>query len=250
MFDRPLQASEADPSDWRCFRCEREKEFRDVARRQIDAPRKAQLRDNEAKRKDRALAIWDDAQPISPGDPVDLYLRGRQLEPPGGAKEWPSCLRLAKLWHPADRQTHPVMVALVVDVAGMPSAIHRTYVTHDGQKASVRPVKMMLGATAGAAVRLGHGPRVIVAEGIESALAAAAIHRELAPWAALSAGGLEALRIPRDVTRIVCARDRGKAGRKAATVLRQRVLAAELEQRRIIHFAVAHPGGDDDFAQR
>lgn len=249
--DRPLAAAVDDPSSWHCFRCHREEEFKDGERRgRQDNARKLELRDDAEKRKATALELWEQAVPVRTGDPVDLYLRGRQLVPPNDSLTWPDALRLhARLWHPHDRCEHPAMVAQVVSASGMPTAVHRTYLTHDGRKALLRPAKMSLGPIRGCAIRLAPGNRVIVAEGIESALGAAMVHRDLAPWSAISAGGIETLAIPRDLQRIVCARDRGKAGRRAANILRERVEQAEYEQHRLIGYAVYTPAFKaDDFA--
>lgn len=251
--DRSIAARYDDPSDWRCFRCHREQELRDGKRRhRADNARKVALRDEAAKKRAAAIDLLEQCVPVRRGDPVDLYLRARQLVPPGPGDAWPSSLLLhRRLWHPRARAHFAAMVAVVTDVGGMRCAAHRTYLTQDGRKALVRPVKMALGPIRGCAIRLGHGPRIIVAEGIESALAAAAYHADagLAPWSAISAGGIETLAIPREVTRIVVARDRGKAGRNAAIKLRARVRALEIEQQRIIHFQVYCPARDrEDFA--
>ena len=91
------------------------------------------------------------------------------------------------------------MLALVEGGEGF--AIHRTYLTADGVKAAVDPVKMALGAVAGGSVRLICGKRGVlaVAEGIESALSIPALDPRLtgaSVWAALSASGMRSLRLP------------------------------------------------------
>src|SRR5260370_29460011 len=89
----------------------------------------------------------------------------------------------------------PAMVALVTRGAGgAPLAIHRTFLRRNGHgKAPVEPQKMMLGPCGGGAVRLGpDGYRLMVAEGVETALSAMQATGRPA-WASLSTSGLRAL---------------------------------------------------------
>ena len=57
--------------------------------------------------------------------------------------------------------------------------------------------------------------QIVVAEGIETALAAAEL-LGLPAWASLSAAGLRSLRLPRDVRRVTIAADADRVGRAAA----------------------------------
>ena len=76
-------------------------------------------------------------------------------------------------------------------------AVHRTYLRPDGsEKAEVEPDKMALGPVRGGAVRLSAaGSTLAVGEGIETALSVKQA-TALPTWAALSAGGIEALILP------------------------------------------------------
>jgi hypothetical protein len=117
-------------------------------------------------------------------------------------------------------------------------AVHRTYLSRDGHgKAEVDPVKAMLGAAAGGAVRirLGPGP-LMVGEGIESTLSASILYDdpEMAVWAALSASGMSRLNLPRlggfggfgNVRpSLIVAVDGDKAGRLAGHNLAERAHA-------------------------
>jgi hypothetical protein len=89
----------------------------------------------------------------------------------------------------------PTMVAAVQRGADIP-AVHRTYLSEPARKADVEPQKASLGPVKGGAIRLsaGVGP-LVVAEGIETALTLLDDLRDMAPrvWAAVSAGGMEAL---------------------------------------------------------
>jgi hypothetical protein len=85
------------------------------------------------------------------------------------------------------------MVALVTrGTDDTPLAVHRTFLARDGGgKAPVEPTKMMLGPCRGGAVRLSSiGDRLMIAEGIETALSAmqATGHRRWRrPWGGGSA---------------------------------------------------------------
>ena len=83
----------------------------------------------------------------------------------------------------------------------------------------------MLGTTAGGAVRLTEGAgRLVVAEGIETALSLASglIRLPATVWAALSTSGLRGLHLPDLPGRLTIATDGDAAGREAAQVLAAR----------------------------
>lgn len=89
------------------------------------------------------------------------------------------------------------MVALVEHVAEGPVAIHRTWLAIGGSgKAAFREPRRGLGPVKGGAVRLAPaGELLMVGEGVETT--AAAMTATGSPgWAALSAGGIEALILP------------------------------------------------------
>jgi putative DNA primase/helicase len=72
----------------------------------------------------------------------------------------------------------------------------------------------MFGPVSGAAVRLGMlhaGEWLAIAEGIETALAVATACA-LPAWAALSAGGIRALALPREATHVVICADHDGSG--------------------------------------
>lgn len=236
---------------WLCFRCGCQEQFRQgqdlkVLRLQYDAEA---LKGDEARRQRMAADIFENTSGVSDGDFVDRYLLRRGLKKPGAF--WPTCLRKAMLQHPRTKKRYPTMVAQVVDAHGMPLGIHRTFLTEDGRKADVVPNKMMLGPTAGGAVRLGvDSDEIIVAEGIETALAAAA-ELEGVAWASLSTSGMKRLELPRSVERIKIAPDRDSngAGYAAAKSLRTRIKGMQTAQKRRIRVEIIHPPtGRSDFA--
>jgi hypothetical protein len=167
---------------------------------------------DEAKRRDTALAIWQSAMPAN-GTLVEAYLAARGLHLPA-----PPTLRFhAGLKHRSGG-IWPAMVALVTRGSdGTPLAIHRTFVAHDGaKKAPVNPSKMMLGPCRGGAVRLAApGNVLMIGEGIETCLAAMLATGQPA-WAALSTSGLRALDLPNDVREVIVLADGDDPGEAAA----------------------------------
>jgi phage/plasmid primase-like uncharacterized protein len=130
-------------------------------------------------------------------------------------------LPLAK--HPSGVRL-PCMVALLRDIEGRPVAVHRTFLAPGGAgKAKVEPAKMTLGPVRGAAVRLHQaGDRLVIGEGIESALAAAVLLR-MPAWAAVSAGNLrDSLALPASVREVVIAADHDTPGLEAAQAAARR----------------------------
>lgn len=136
-----------------------------------------------------------------------------------------------KLYDGESKQRYSGLVAIVRDRHGVPMpGIHRTFLLHDGTgKAS--PGKKMLGPVIGGAVRLlplGDDGHLGIAEGIETALAAARIF--LVPvWAALSTTGMVQWQWPDGLRKITIFADAGSPGKKAANELRERIIAAGLE---------------------
>ena len=176
------------------------------------------------KRARQALALWREALPIN-GTPAETYLRGRGL-----SLDLPASLRFhPAAWHGATARPLPAMVALVEGCA-LP-AVHRTYLRPDGSgKAAVEPAKAMLGGVQGGAVRLAEAQgRLVVAEGIETALSLACglLPGAMTLWAALSTSGLRGLRLPPKPGELTIATDSDDdgAGRSAGHALAERAHA-------------------------
>ena len=185
----------------------------------VSAPDPAQ--EEAATRKTRrALALWEASEPLS-GSPAEAYLRGRGLycASPQTLRFHPACP------HPNGGRA-PAMLARVDGGAGF--ALHRTFLRAQGREPP-EPRKAMLGAVAGGGVRLASGSEALaVAEGIETALSLSCglLAGELAIWAALSASGMKALRLPPARGRkLILATDGDKPGREAGEALAERALA-------------------------
>jgi hypothetical protein len=118
------------------------------------------------------------------------------------------------------------MVARIREVGGYPIGIHRTYLRPNGSgKADVNPSKMMLGGSAGGAVRLGPNmPVIALAEGIETALSIVMASR-MTCWATLSTSGMKAIALPPPpiAELVVIAADHDEAGLAAADATAERL---------------------------
>lgn len=187
------------------------------------ARREAQNQAEANKRARQAEGLWRESVPVA-GTPAERYLRGpRAITCP-----LPRTLRFhPAVWHGPTARSYPSMVALVEGSDGR--SVHRTYLRPDGSgKADIEPNKMMLGSTAGGAVRLTDGPwPLVVAEGIETALSLACglVDGPMMLWAALSTSGLRGLGLPGQVGQLIVAADPDPAGREAADALAERAYA-------------------------
>ena len=183
------------------------------------AKREAEQLKEAKKRAAQAKAIWSEALPID-GTLAETYLRGRGITCalPKSLRFHPQC------WHGATAKRYPAMVAAVQ--GNRLAAVHRTYLQADGSgKADIEPAKMMLGATAGAAVRLTEAQvALVVSEGVETALSLSSglLSAPAAVWAALSASGMRGLSLPPQAGQLTIASDGDAAGREAASALAAR----------------------------
>jgi hypothetical protein len=184
------------------------------------ARREAEGRAEAKRRAQQAVRLWTEAGPII-GTAAERYLRGRGL-----TCALPPTLRYhPAAWHGPTATRHPAMLALVEGADGF--AIHRTFLRPDGAGKAGLPGgdRLMLGNVLGGAVRLTGGPsRLVVGEGLETALSLSCglLDGPAAIWAALSAAGLRALRLPRQPGRLTIACDGDPPGRDAARALAER----------------------------
>lgn len=207
-YKRSPSLSVHDDGPWQCHRCGR-KGFLEERSTQKRSPSPSAGSDRS--RIEIAVRLFERCRDIHRGDPVDLYLRSRRIVPLLSAW-WPADLRSAQLSHPDGHRTH-AMVAAVRSVSGQIVAVHRTFLTPQGAQYG-NPSKMSLGVVSGGAVRLGDGIEVlVVGEGIETTMRAAAKVEGATGWAAISAGNMRVLQLPRGVRQLWVAPDMDDHGR-------------------------------------
>jgi putative DNA primase/helicase len=156
----------------------------------------------EESKSEAMQTLWRSGRLLNGEDPASLYLRRRGIQP----DVWPIELRwVDRLGYLHDDKTktyHPAMLARFVAADGKQAILHRTYLALDGRgKAGVpSPKKMMPGRIPmGGAVRLGQaGETLGIAEGIETALAAAQLFK-MPVWAATSASMMARWQPPKGV---------------------------------------------------
>ena len=168
-----------------------------------------------------ALGIWKSAKPAT-DTLVQVYLQARGITIP-----IPPTIRYApSLRHGPTALDLPAMVCAVQSPDRRIKGVHRTFLTMDGtRKAQVSAPKMMLGCCAGGAVWLGPaGPKIAIAEGIETALSVQQA-TGLTTWAGLSTSGIRALALPAQVRGVVLCPDGDDAGEQAAQVAARRFVA-------------------------
>jgi len=188
------------------------KSAREILRLRDWAPTKPNttIVSNEDKRA-KAAQVWDMHRPIA-GTVAEIYLENRDL---GGAARlrnigfvskcfwrWWEKVGTGEINSKPEGIKHegsaPALVARLVDLHGTFQAIHRIYLTPEGQKAQMPLPKVALGMQHGSACRLqGEDFRVIFAsEGIEDGAAAALAAPALTVWATPSGPMLGNIQVP------------------------------------------------------
>lgn len=180
-------------------------------------------------------SLWDSCAPIAVDDAAGIYLqtRGCALPPSDDGLRWYPTLRHPSGW------TSPVLVALITDIhCGEPLSLLRTWIDPacPGKKAPLDRPRLLLNdhRKQGSAVRIWPDDTVtnglLIAEGIETALAAA---RGFEPaWSLIDAGNLASFPVLPGIESLTVAVDHDGAGLRAWRALAKRWLAAGLEVRR------------------
>lgn len=174
----------------------------------------------EADKRRYMAELWKGSRPVSEGDPVWKYLTRRCGDIQGVLDD----IRFhPALRHSVDGTTHPAMLAMMGWDGKKFSGIHRTWLTEDGFKAPVDPVRMSF-ATSGP-VRLGPVMECMgIAEGIETAICAG--HRFGLPvWSGICANGIESFQPPQGASSILICGDNDEnfVGQNAAFTLAKRL---------------------------
>jgi len=146
------------------------------------------------------------------GTAVEIYLRSR-----GITGSIPPVLRFLEVCPHRNGRYYPAMVAPIVNVRGEQIAIHKTFLLCDGSGKADLPKneqRETCGPMKGGGIRLAHpclDTRLIVGEGIESTLSAMQMFG-LPAWAAVCAGGIEALDLPAEIREVAIAADNDANG--------------------------------------
>ncbi|MBL8558754.1 MAG: toprim domain-containing protein [Hyphomonadaceae bacterium] len=164
----------------------------------------------------RARAIWSEGVVVE-GTPAHRYLHARRIAHGAASAALAFHSRASAL---DDRRRRPALLAAIEDNAGALQGVQITLLSaHGACKAPVATPRRVVGRLLGGAVRLhAHGATLLVAEGVETALAASQA-LTLPAWAALSAWNLAHFNPPGDIARLVIGADNGDAGAHAAHTL-------------------------------
>jgi putative DNA primase/helicase len=189
--------------------------------------------------------LYKSSEPVEIDTIAARYLRKRGIHGP-----YPKALRsINKIAHKPSGTTQCGILAVFSDADGRPSTIHRTFLTPEGKKADVDPVRMFMPGKVplGGAIRLG-GPAQImgIAEGFETALAASSLF-DLTVWATTSAALLERWQPPETATyiRIFADGDLNFVGQAAAYALAKRLVHESQRDGIKRYIDVMVPGGRD-----
>ena len=193
---------------------------------------------NEAKilAKDHAKSVWGAAIPAE-NTLIETYLTSRNI-----TVACPDSLRFHQNLRHKDSEYFPAMVGEITSsLDNTFQGVHRTFLQRDGSgKAPLKEPKIMLGQASGGVVKLCEATETVaLAEGIETALSVAQM-TENPVWAALSAGNLKSLLLPKHILSVDIFADGDEAGKDAATTAARR-LSIEGRSVRII----AAPDGQD-----
>jgi hypothetical protein len=205
----------------------------ETAKREFEADKRCVKQEKEAEiRKHKAKkSVAKIVSELSPDNQVLIrYLNNRGLY----VDPIPEAIRFhprLPYWQSCKLIDHfPAMLGLITDVNNNLVALHRTFLSPDGVKASVKyPKKITTPITtiSGASVKLGQPDDVLfVCEGIETGLAVM-LETKKPVWCCLSAGGLERVVIPESVKKvyIMADKDRSGVGEKSAKKLSYRLMA-------------------------
>lgn len=180
----------------------------------------------EKTKEEKVLAIkkiLSHCVPVKKGDPVWLYLNRRT-----GIIDVPSDIRLHKNHYHSSGTYHPTMVSIMRGVDGRGVSLHRTYLTKEGEKANVEPVKKFCEGLPinGSSIRLSIVQEHIgIAEGIETALSAGWVF-DLPVWAATNATLLAQWNPPDGIKHVTVFGDNDSSftGQAAAYTLAKRLV--------------------------
>lgn len=213
------------------------------------SPEKQKPEQSAEQRRDMLRRLWSSSRAIAEGDLAWKYLTARNVLP----KALPLSLRFAERCPIPGGGQSPAMLALVEDSDGVAVTIHRTFLGPDGKADIANPRALMPGTIPeGSAVRLYaiHGERLGIAEGIETAIAAAKRFK-VPTWAALNANLLSKWTPPAGVSEVLIFGDcDAKFGGQAAAYALAHRLSARMGIAATVHIpeVVGRDWADEDAA--
>lgn len=168
--------------------------------------------------------LWEAARPLADGDPVTKYLLGRNVLP----SSFPSSLRYHSACPvPYSDDKAEAMLALVRSIDGVPVNIHRTFLAAPEMGERRLRATMPGDLPDGCCIQIyaARGSRLGIAEGIETAIAAAKRFR-IPTWAAINSTLLAKWQPPTGVDEVTVFGDCDPAygGQKAAYELAYRLV--------------------------
>lgn len=187
----------------------------------------------EEDKRDQMAALWGRARPLTGDDLASRYLASRGIF----RDKWPAALRVIdELPYWENEKTRALYTAMLAKFAahdGKSAILHRTYLIEPGRKADIEKPRMLMPGKVphGGAVRLSQPAETMgIAEGIETALSAAALFR-VPVWAALTAGALIKWQPPKEAKCILIFGDSDEsfAGQNAAYALAYRLKTEKYE---------------------
>jgi putative DNA primase/helicase len=188
--------------------------------------------ERSAKDKSNALRrLLEESRRLAPGSPAWTYLERRCGSPvgiQGDLWEHPG------LKHGPSGEVYPALLAILRYETGTAACVHRTYLTTEGFKAPVDPVRMMMPAPAplaGSAIRLGTvAERLGISEGLETAICAGKMFG-LPVWSAIAANLMTEWVPPSTVCSVVVFgdNDRSYTGQAAAFELARKLRVKGLD---------------------
>jgi hypothetical protein len=223
--------------------------------------------DSGVRRRESAIGLWLAASPVLRGSPVDAYLQGRGIRLAGLGRQ-PAAIR----YHPElafEGGFWPAMVALICGTGeddGRAIGIHRTFLQRLSWGGVIKAplgdppgsaAKRMLGGSRGGLIPIWRGASgkpmrlapdgetLAIAEGIEDGLTVAIARPDWRVAAALSAGNLAQLALPKAIATVVLCADNDAAGSPAAKALDKAIARFNGEGRRVL--VARAPAGSKDF---
>jgi hypothetical protein len=189
---------------------------------------------------------WNEARKLARGDPVDRYLRARDIDL-RLVERAPRALRCHQaLWNSESQRSWPAMVAAITAPDGRLLAVHRTWLSAEGTKAPIAEPKRTLGSYRGGAIKLwrganrerawhemAQGETVLIGEGIEDVLTAVTHWPKWRAIAAVSLSAMLTTTLPEMVGTIVVLGQNDHPEARAAELFRRVLRKWQAEGRRV-----------------